>query len=80
MATLRAVENVWRIEKQNLNAEQIAKKAGDLYDKFVGFINDLESVGKAIEKADNSTKKRSTNSTLGTGTYSIVQRRSKNSG
>ena len=57
MATLRAVENVWRIEKQNLNAEQIAKKAGDLYDKFVGFINDLESVGKAIEKADNSYQK-----------------------
>ena len=54
MATLRTVENVWRIEKQNLNAEEIAKKAGDLYDKFVGFIGNLESVGKALGKADEA--------------------------
>ena len=54
MATLRTVENVWRIEKQTINALEIAKKAGGLYDKFVGFVEDVESIGKALEKADEA--------------------------
>ncbi|MCK5689794.1 DNA recombination protein RmuC [Myxococcota bacterium] len=48
LATLRTVENIWRYERQNQNAAEIAKKAGDLYDKFVGFVGDLENVDKKI--------------------------------
>ena len=49
LVALRAVENTWRHERQNRNAMEIAKKAGALYDKFVGFAEDLEKIGKQIE-------------------------------
>jgi DNA recombination protein RmuC len=50
LATLRTVASIWRNEKQSANAMDIAKKAGDLYDKFVGFIADLVEVGKKIDQ------------------------------
>lgn len=45
---LRTVANIWRIEDQNRNAKQIAEQCAKLYDKFVGFVEDLELVGKRI--------------------------------
>ena len=54
MATIRTVANVWRLEKQNLNARKIAEKAGALHDKFANFLKDVESVGKAIGKASEA--------------------------
>src|SRR5699024_4856298 len=42
MPMLRAVENLWRLDKQEKNAEAIADRAGTLYDKFVGFVGDLD--------------------------------------
>ncbi len=50
LATLRTVENIWRYEKQNKNAEQIAKEAGDLHDKFVLLVESLEALGSQINK------------------------------
>jgi DNA recombination protein RmuC len=52
--TLRVIENMWRYEKQNKNAEAIAKSAGALYDKFVNFVGDLEKIGKNIEATQKS--------------------------
>lgn len=49
LVALRAVENTWRHERQNQNAMEIARKAGALYDKFVGFAEDLEKVGKQLD-------------------------------
>ncbi|BDY13190.1 DNA recombination protein RmuC [Hydrogenimonas cancrithermarum] len=49
LVALRAVENTWRHERQNRNAMEIAKRAGALYDKFVGFAEDLEKVGKQLD-------------------------------
>jgi DNA recombination protein RmuC len=54
LATLRIINNIWRYEDQNKNALIIAKKAGDLYDKFVGFVEALEDVGQKIGKAQES--------------------------
>jgi len=54
MATIRTVANVWRLEKQNLNAKTIAEKAGALYDKFANFLKDVEDVGKALAKASGA--------------------------
>lgn len=51
LATLRTVANIWRQEKQNVNALEIAKQSGDLYDKFVGFTDDLIEVGKKLDIA-----------------------------
>ncbi len=49
--TLRTVDNLWRIERQNRNAQQIAEEAGKLYDKFVGFEQDLSRLGGALATA-----------------------------
>ena len=54
LATLRIINNIWRYEDQNKNALLIAKKAGDLYDKFVGFIEALDDVAQKIDKAQES--------------------------
>jgi DNA recombination protein RmuC len=43
-ATLRTVASLWRIEKQNKNAEEIANRAGLLYEKFAGFIEDMNNI------------------------------------
>jgi DNA recombination protein RmuC len=52
--TLRTIENIWQYEYQNENAQLIAKKAADLYDKFAGFIEDLDEIGKNIHKTQKS--------------------------
>jgi len=54
LVTLRTIANIWRYERQNQNAVTIAKRAGDLHDKFVSFVNTLEEVGKALKKASDS--------------------------
>ncbi len=51
LVTLRTIQNIWRHEYQNRNALEIAKKAGGLYDKFVGFVEALEEVGRQLDKA-----------------------------
>ena len=51
LVTLRTIQNIWRYEHQNKNALEIAKKAGDLYGKFVGFVDDLEKIGDQINNA-----------------------------
>jgi DNA recombination protein RmuC len=48
LATLKTVENIWRYERQNENARAIADKAGALYDKVRGFVEDLEKLGKQL--------------------------------
>ena len=53
LATLRTVAHIWRNEQQNQNALAIAAEGGRLYDKFTGFIQTLEAVGKNIDQAQN---------------------------
>src|SRR5699024_5789732 len=45
MPMLRAVSNLWRLQQQEENAADIAHRAGLLYDKFVGFLDDLDKLG-----------------------------------
>lgn len=49
MMTLRIINNVWRFEKQNQNAEEIAHRAGALYDKLRLLVDDLETMGKQLK-------------------------------
>ena len=51
LASLRLVAQLWRTESQNRNAARIAGEAGKLYDKFVGFTEDMGKVGDALDKA-----------------------------
>ncbi len=54
LMALRTIAHVWRYEYQNRNAQEIARQAGALYDKFVGFMNDLKEVGERLGKAQNA--------------------------
>ena len=54
MATLRTVAHLWRQDHQNRNALEIAKQCGNLYDKFVGFVDDLEKLGQRLDQAQTS--------------------------
>ncbi|MBC3764439.1 DNA recombination protein RmuC [Neptunicella marina] len=49
LVALRTINNIWRYEHQNQNAQDIAKKAAALYDKFVGFTQDLEGLGTSLQ-------------------------------
>ena len=57
LTTLKTVQNIWRLVQQNENATEIAERAGALYDKFVGFIVDLDEVGQKIEATQKTYDK-----------------------
>ena len=46
---LNMINNIWRQERQNANALEIARQSGALYDKFVGFVDDLINIGNKID-------------------------------
>jgi len=54
LATVRTVASVWQVHKQNTNAQDIARRAGLLYDKFVGFTENLKDVGYRLGQAQKS--------------------------
>ncbi|MDF2446922.1 MAG: hypothetical protein K0S46_2158 [Moraxellaceae bacterium] len=57
LATLRTVESIWRYERQNVNAEKIAKEAGLLHDKFVVLLDHLGDLGRALDRSQDSYKR-----------------------
>ncbi|MEC9482177.1 MAG: DNA recombination protein RmuC [Halomonas sp.] len=54
LASLRTVASLWSLERQNENARLIAERAGRLLDKFSGFAESLEEVGRHLERAQGS--------------------------
>lgn len=54
LATLRTVQSIWRYERQNTNVEEIARQAGAMHDRFVGFIDDLNKISQYIDKASDA--------------------------
>lgn len=54
ITSLKLIEDLWKREYQNKNAMEIADRGAKLYDKFVGFVDNLEKIGKNIEIANNS--------------------------
>ncbi|BDX06478.1 DNA recombination protein RmuC [Planctobacterium marinum] len=72
LVALRTIHNIWQYEYQNQNAREIAKKAADLYDKFYGFVVDMEKLGDAI----NTVQKRfsDANSKLYEGRGNLVKK------
>lgn len=54
LVALRTINNIWQYEYQNQNAQQIAEQGAKLYDKFVGFITEMEKVGKSLDNAHAS--------------------------
>ena len=54
MMALRTVSNVWAVERRNQNAEDIAQRAGRLYDKVAGFVDNMEKVGRSLGQAQDA--------------------------
>jgi DNA recombination protein RmuC len=54
IATLRTIASIWKNEFQNRNAQEIARQAGAMYDKFTAFTEDLRKVGKSLENTQTS--------------------------
>jgi len=57
LATLRTIANIWKQEKQNKNAMEIAKQSGELYDKFIGFVEDLINIGNNLKSTKENYDK-----------------------
>lgn len=57
MATLRTIQGIWKHERIARNHMAIAERAGALYDKFVGFTEDLGRIGKNVNDAKDSYEK-----------------------
>jgi len=51
LATLRTIASIWKQERQNRNVLEIAALSGRMYDKFVGFVADMENIGKNIKSS-----------------------------
>jgi len=72
LATLRTIASIWKQERQTRNVLDIAKEAGALYDKFVGFLTDMDKVGAQLEnaqKAHSEARKK-----LGSGAGNVIKR------
>lgn len=67
LATLRTVQSIWRYERQNQNAEKIAKEAGALHDQFALVVQSLEDVGKHLDRGRDAFDKTMNRMTMGRG-------------
>ncbi len=54
MMTLRIINNIWRVEKQGDNAQEIAQRAGALYDKLRLLVDDLETLGRQLQTVERT--------------------------
>lgn len=67
IATLRTIASIWKNEYQSRNAIEIARQSGNLYDKFVGFTNDLLKVGRSMDSAKDTYEEAMNKLTTGKG-------------
>lgn len=70
IAYLKLISDVWKRADQNQNAEEIARQAAALYDKFEGFVADLLKIGKKMD--DAKTDYESAMKKLSTGRGNLV--------
>lgn len=54
ITSLKLIADLWKREYQNRNTMEIAERGAKLYDKFVGFVENLEKVGKGLDQAKNA--------------------------
>ena len=71
MMALRTIANVWHVERRNQNAEEIASRAGKLYEKFVGFVGDMSAIDDGINRVRVSYDKAL--SKLKTGSGNLIR-------
>jgi DNA recombination protein RmuC len=75
LATLKTIASIWKQDRQTKNALQIAEEGGKMYDKLVGFVEDLINVGRKIEDAKEEYLKAMNK--LKNGSGNLVKRAEK---
>ncbi|WP_084813450.1 DNA recombination protein RmuC [Desulfogranum japonicum] len=72
LAILRTVHYLWRLDKQNRNGLIIAKQAGSLYDKFVGFVESFEEIGQRLNQTQQAWQ--TAHKRISTGQGNLISR------
>jgi DNA recombination protein RmuC len=72
LATLRTIASIWKQERQNRNVLEIARLSGAMYDKFVGFVTDMENIGKNIKQSQSAYDNAINKLTEGNGNLTIT--------
>jgi DNA recombination protein RmuC len=54
LAALQTIASFWKVERQTRNAIEIAEEGGKLYDKFVGFCEDMKNIGIRLKQAGDA--------------------------
>ncbi len=67
MMMLRTVEHIWTVERRQENAEEIAARAGRLYDKVAGFVEEFDAVGTHLDRAARAHETAMTRLSRGKG-------------
>lgn len=80
LATLRTIASIWKQERQNRNVLEIARLSGTMYDKFVGFLNDMESIGRNIKQSQDAYDKALNKLSSGAGNLSSTSEKIKKLG
>ncbi|TFF40262.1 DNA recombination protein RmuC [Mucilaginibacter psychrotolerans] len=80
LATLRTIASIWKQERQNRNVLEIARLSGEMYDKFVGFVGDMEGIGKNIKQSQDSYDKALNKLTDGRGNLTVTAEKIKKLG
>ncbi|MDQ0636742.1 DNA recombination protein RmuC [Pedobacter sp. W3I1] len=80
LATLRTIASMWKQERQNRNVMEIARLSGSMYDKFVGFISDMENIGKHIKNGQDAYDKAINKLSIGAGNLTNTSEKIKKLG
>jgi len=80
LATLRTIGSIWKQERQNRNVLEIARLSGSMYDKFVGFLADMEAIGRNIKLSQDAYEKALNKLSTGAGNLSNTSEKIKKLG
>ena len=80
LATLRTIASMWKQERQNRNVMEIARLSGEMYDKFIGFMTDMEGIGKNIKQSQEAYEKAINKLSSGRGNLSTTAEKIKKLG
>jgi len=80
LATLRTIASMWKQERQNRNVLEIARLSGEMYDKFVGFLTDMDGIGRNLKSSQDAYDKAINKLSDGRGNLTITAQKIKNLG
>lgn len=80
LATLRTIASMWKQERQNRNVMEIARLSGEMYDKFVGFLTDMDSIGRNLKLSQDAYDKAINKLSDGRGNLTITAEKIKKLG